>query len=629
MKKILWKIGIVPLFALLLCGICSNNARAMSDIYDYDIEGYHVDVDVSEDNTLHVKEIIDVYFNQPRHGIVRDIPTEYTVFREDGSYTDCKVTVKVGDVTERNSVTYISGYKSIKIGNANRTITGPKTYEINYDILLPKDPLKGKDEFYYNVIGTEWDTQIANVSFTINMPKEFDASKLGATWGEFNHDNVTDINMEVNGNTITGSLVPERILQPREGLTVRSELPEGYFVPRKENNIFRIVRVAIPTICVVIAFLMWVVVGRDEKTVDVMEFTPPDDMNSLEIAFLYKGEVKSNDVISLLIYLANEGYLKITNVTSSGIFKTEKFMIEKLKEYDGNSEEERLFLDGLFSGGKSKVSQDELENSFYKTVNKIMSNINTKLNRETIFEKNSINKNWILVLMNIVIMLGLFGTMLIDENSSISPDMAFVMLFPIIGFSVMGLGLFQRRMPLSAKLFLIVWGMGFGGIPLIVLMTQMEGEIHLIDVLLIIWSVLCIIFICVFMRIMSKRNAYGRKMLGRIRGFKTFLEIAEKDRLSRLVNEDPSYFYNIIPYADVLGVYDKWMQQFEGLALEAPNWYDSPDHFHPAHFHHFMSQTITSANKVMNSSPSSSGSGGHSGGGHSGGGHGGGGGHSW
>ena len=107
---------------------------------------------------------------------------------------------------------------------------------------------------------------------------------------------------------------------------------------------------------------------------------------------------------------------------------------------------------------------------------------------------------------------------------------------------------------------------------------------------------------------LSKRTPYGTEILGRILGFRNFLITAEKDKLEALVEENPEYFYDILPYTYVLNVSSKWMKKFESLTMSAPNWYSS------------MSTAMTS----MTSTPSSS-----SGGGFSGGGSGGGGGGSW
>lgn len=129
-----------------------------------------------------------------------------------------------------------------------------------------------------------------------------------------------------------------------------------------------------------------------------------------------------------------------------------------------------------------------------------------------------------------------------------------------------------------------------------------------------------------------KRTDEGTKMLGRINGFKNFLESAEKEKLEELVNDNPEYFYNILPYAYVLGVSDKWMKKFEGITMEAPHWYYSYYPYSYITFGRFMRNTMSTASNYMVAMPKSSGSGGgfsSGGGGFSGGGVGGGGGGSW
>ena len=60
------------------------------------------------------------------------------------------------------------------------------------------------------------------------MPKEFDSSKLGFSSGTTGSTDNSKVKYNVSGNKITGSY--NGILGAGEALTVRCELPEGYFV---------------------------------------------------------------------------------------------------------------------------------------------------------------------------------------------------------------------------------------------------------------------------------------------------------------------------------------------------------------------------------------------------------------
>ena len=115
------------------------------------------------------------------------------------------------------------------------------------------------------------------------------------------------------------------------------------------------------------------------------------------------------------------------------------------------------------------------------------------------------------------------------------------------------------------------------------------------------------------------------------------METAEKERLEALVYENPSYFYNILPFAYVLGVSDKWIKNFEGIAMEPPRWYYGYD-YSPMTMYYFMHRSMGNISRVMSTpniekdglfGSSSGGSFGGGGGGFAGGGFGGGGGGSW
>lgn len=628
----------------------SKNVRYSS--YQYVIDKYDVNIVVNENNTFDITETITAYFNVPKHGIYRRIPLKNIVNRLDGTSSKNRTRITNLSVNNNYTTSRENGYLNVKIGSKNRTLTGEQTYVIKYTYNIGKDPVKDYDELYFNIIGDQWDTVIGNVSFTITMPKEFDSSKLGFSSGLKSSVNNDKISYNVTENKIIGSY--KEILQENEALTVRCELPEGYFVGAgfKVNSIIYIICL-IPIIFLGISIMLWYKFGRDDQVVETVEFYPLNGFNSLELGFLYRGKAESQDVISLLIYLANKGYIKIAEIEEKGLlFKHKGFKITRLKEYDGNNINEKKFLDGLFSVkyeinmlyGKSneqsnqenlwEVTSDELYNNFYITINEILSNINKKENRQKIFEKTASNKSIFIVLMVIATFCIITIPPLIAFGDT--SLLIFSLLFPGIGFTVLFKLVFGETQTIyvngratysskGTKIFGIIWGLGFGGIPwaFFVLPFLLVEPIYLISYLI---GLACVGGMIISLSYLPKRTPYGNEVLGKIRGFKNFLETAEKERLELMVMQNPTYFYDILPYAYVLGVTDKWIKNFENISIQAPTWYDSPNVFDMATFSSFMSSTMSSAESTMVSSPSSSGS---SGGGFSGGGSGGGGGGSW
>ena len=596
--------------------------------YDYVIDNYDVNIIVNSNNTFDITETITAYFNVPKHGIFRTIPLSNKIVRLDGSISTNRTQVTNLSVSDEYTTSREDGNYKIQIGSASRTLTGKQTYTIKYTYNLGKDPVSDYDELYYNIIGNEWDTVIGNVTFNITMPKEFDSSKLGFSSGTLGSLDNSKVKYTVNDNTISGSY--DGILNEGESLTVRCELPEGYFVDAGlvvNSNIY--LMFIIPIAALIISFLLWFIFGRDNRVVETVEFYPPEGFNSLEVGFLYKGKANSQDVTSLLVYLANKGYIKISDNNDESLFsKADGFKITKLKDYDGNDANERLFLGGLFkdTAVPGEVTKDDLYNSFYVTTNKILSNINNKENKNKIFEKKTSKKSIIIILLMLVSIITTIAIPTLEYAGAGEVAMTlFICAFYIPFYAV---GIFAK-IPLLFRIFWLGFtifhsSVFFSTLPIKDAITS--EPIYLIGVIV---GIVCLIGMIICFKIMPKRTPYGNEILGKIKGFKNFLETAEKDKLEAMVNSNPTYFYDILPFTYVLGVSDKWIKKFETINVQAPSWYDGHDTFSVVAFGTFIGSTMTSAQSVMSSSSSSSSGGSSSGGGSSGGGSGGGGGGSW
>lgn len=600
---------------MFLCAVQMQPVSAQAE-EAFTITDYTVTVSVSKENVCRIQEDIRVDFTENRHGIFRNIPISYTVSREDGTKNRVRSKIKNIKCNEPFSTSRSGGNLQIKIGDPDRTVFGEQSYSLSYDYYLGKDPLKGKDEFYLNLIGTGWDTTIDNVKFSIVMPSAIDQEKTGMSYGYYGDVTNEGLQYTVQDNVLAGFLDPAITLMPGQGLTVRMELPDGYFVYHPEFPTAAVGAMLIAVISMIVSYMLWSYYGKDDPVVEVIEFHPPAALNSLETALAYKGKVDGDDVVSLIVYLAQKGYIEIAEHGKND------FSLRKLKEYDGTNYNEQIFMSDLFAK-LSIVGKSDLKNKFYKTVNKITKVMNSKRNQRVLFYDSSMNKNWIFYIMAIMSIVLAFYAPLVESGT----DPAGAIVTPVMLGTIFVFVLRMMLQPgkLVGKIYLVIWGLGFFGAS----GAMLVQSVLYTDLPYQIACVVCMIATAVvmfFLHFMPKRTEYGTKILGYIQGFKEFLETAEKDRLEALVEEDPQYFYDILPYAYVLGVSDKWMDKFEDIALEPPNWYHSTHStFHMASFHQGMKQTMKVASASMTSSPS----GGGSGGGHSGGGHGGGGGGSW
>ncbi len=652
MKKI--KLYIICILVFIISIVMPNKVKAS---YDYYISSYNVDMVVNEYNSYDITETITAYFNVGKHGIIRKIPMINNVKRADGSKSKTHAKISNIQVNEKYSKSKSNGYQVIKIGDANKTVKGEQTYIIKYTYDLGNDVLKDKDELYFNIVGDEWDTSIEKVSFNITMPKTFDASLLGFSSGRRGTIGSDNLTYNVDGNSIYGSL--NKSLSSGEALTIRLELPEGYFIGSSSVDNYYIVLLVLCLVFILIADKLWRTYGKDDPVIETIEFYPPEGYNSAEISYMYKGTVDNKGIISLLIYLADKEYLKIEEFETKGFLSTKKdFKIIKLKDYDGENEYERIFFNGLFKkyntvrkatlkeimekdenavasddtseekGKDESVTSDDLYNKFYITIRKISEKMKDNWENYRMYDKEASSKRkWTVLMMVIIYLTIIIKPILLNVGLEIFVKS---LLFNIFWLGITGY-LFLKNGGIMEKVI------GFFGTLIgLLLSTLVYGmDLFEIDKFAFVSSmigVVCILVLLVYTKIMEKRTPFGIEMMGRLRGFKRFLETAEKEQLEALVEKNPEYFYNILPYTYALGISDKWMKKFENIALKEPDWYYSDmNAFDYYRFNSFMHTTMRSVSNSMSSAPSES-SGGFSsggGGGFSGGGSGGGGGSSW
>ncbi len=619
--------------------LCVLFAPIRSSAYfnQYVIRHYQVDIIVNEDNSFDITETIDAYFDEGagKHGIIRSIPLKNTVVRTDGTRSTNYVTISDTDVNEPFRIERENGNYNIRIGSASETVEGDVRYVIRYRYDIGKDPLKGKDEFYFNIIGTQWDTDIESVDFTVTFPKDFDPSTIGFSWGYAGSMVSEDVMYKVSGRTVEGYC--NHSLGSYRGLTMRMELPEGYFVhvPDLMERSAGFLS-AIPLFGVLAAALIYLLRIRREKPVEPVSFYPPDGLNPLDIGYLYDGEVDKKDVTSLLIYLANKGYLEI--IQGSAAWK-----IRLLKDsYEGNNPQEQEFFLGLRDRAKGGIVKFfDLADSFYTVVSRITKSYLTKERKRVVMEPVTAEK-FLTVLTGVVMsassMMAMvyFGT----ESTTTTLIAGAIGTFLVLFYSIiLHVALIQTRTGSKAvggvilffiiMHFLVMFGVfGF-------LMLGFDRLVHTPYMVIGPLGLILGAAVITFGLRMKKRTAYGNEMLGRIRGFRYFLEMAEKPQLEALVRENPSYFYDILPYTYVLGLSDTWISQFDKIAMAPPSWYSGPDFNEFRSVNDSIRESMREISGVMTSSPSSSSSSGgyssssSSGGGSSGGGSGGGGGSSW
>lgn len=605
------------LFLILFALLCFNCSAFEHQFY---IKNYDIDINVSQDNTYHIKEQINVYFNRPSHGIYRKIPTKNIVKRDDYSKYKNRAKIRNFKATDFSSKTYKNDYVLYKLGNPNRKIIGEKTYLIEYDYVLSNNSLK-YDEFYFNLIGDDWNAKIQNVNFKINMPKKFDVDLIGFSTGKYGTvGNEGQIKYKSDGYQIKGYNLKE--LSPYEGLTIRVELPQNYFAKSKKSKMATFNYFFAVIVLTLMCVLTWYVCGKDEPVIPVVSFKPPKGLSSPQMATIYKDKVDSDSVSGLFLFLASKGYLQINE--NDGIFT-----LTKTKEYDGKDKAIKVLFQELFRDFDCDMPIYKIRKSKDFHIALLEYEKSLELLRRKIYDPNSISvKNYIFPvicsLINLIIFLyaanDFTPDMLIDGIGSILPIVVALIMFLTL--------FFNKRNTIATKIFIAIYCFVLG-FPSALLLFNL-GLFSTFFSAISIVSLICFIISVICTKNMPRKNKAGRKILGEILGFKKFIETVEKHKLEILSKGNPNYIHEIIPYAYALNIDGIWLDkisQFE--VVPSLDWYNG-DNFDKFAFMEYRTKTndsIIASRNYGSSSSSSSGFG--SGGGCCGGGSGGGGGGAW
>ena len=545
----------------------------------YTIESYHVDIIIQDNGEVKVIEKIDVNFTEKRRGIFRNIPTRYDIQGEIKTIalTDIKVAKWDHKTTKEKDQTVI------RIGNPDRYLTGPQSYEISYKVKDVIMPYAEHDEFYWNIIGTEWNAPIAQASFSIRFPYGWkEKIKEFTTFKGQERTNIDHVNLIKEDNLFTSDQGVSLFVG--EGITVAFKLPKG-LVPMKspsknDNNSDGIMvqddrskdwLSLIPAGMAMFLFGQWRKGGkRQEEPAEVPdEYYPPADISPAVVGTFYDYRVNRRDIISLIPYWGVKGFLRIKPIEGS----EGDMYFEKLQEIPTSEPNYAIkFFNDLFEGSDHTLLSD-LREKFYSKMNKASSAIMSEVKDRELYDLPSLKRyhsGW-MIAIGVIIMLV--------------------------------------------------------GIPLAVIVKSIA-----LSIATFILGTYCIVIH--FLK--PKLSDTGYDLHQYLRGFYQFLKKPNPEKLNQLITEDSQYLYKVFPYAMAFGLDKEWENFFKDWKVDAPDWYmySVPMYGH----HHTMGQFTKDfgAHKIEQvfysapaPDPSSSGGGFSGGGGSVGGGFGGGGGGSW
>lgn len=614
-KKILLFILAVFLPVIIFVSVItplSNTEIDYEKILDpnFEITNYYIEAKADSNRNVHIIETIDVKFLFPRSSIIRDIPVSNGL--------------QIKNIKSPNrqiSVEKYGSFLAVDLDSENFVpTTGAKTYIISYTMVLPK--LKGaENSIPLNIIGHGWGVPIKSAEIDITLPNYpvqsyYYVGDRGITEG-IDRINITNNNNKINIQT-------KDTLQPFEGITIGYDLPQGTL--KTPLNISVIPKIIIALFIIALAYLLYVKYGKDEQIMPIVNFTA-NGINPAETGYLIDGNCAPSDITSLIYYWASKGYLNIIDNKNS-----DNISLERVRPLDSSHKryEHTMFNELFKKGNLIKVSS--LKNNFYTSIAQTKESI-----KQEYFGKLHNNKSFALSIIVTLLPVLFAGIAIFISGLSISSSFynptGFMLIVPSAIIYVAGTLLFKKepKLDTNKNLYYILYAALVLACSLIMNFIFRNNFVSKIAAM--VYAATFGVVMCVA-PFVQKRTAYYHEILNNLTGFRNFIKEAEKERLELLLKDNPQYYYDILPYANVLGVSDIWMKKFQGITLEPPYWYRSYRPFDLIIFNAAFSRSINTITTTAVSRPPSQngrgggGFGGSIGGGFGGGGFGGGGGRS-
>lgn len=614
------------------------------------IRSYHADVEVAADATLTVTETITVNAegNEIRRGIFRDFP----LYAVDGAGRRTKVDFELLSVErdgepEANHTETISGGIRIYAGSADVFLSpGEYTYRFTYRTGRQIRYFEDHDELYWNVTGNGWQFPIEEASATVSLPDGAKPTKTAVYTGPQG-------STESNARAVPGSgglqFETTRPLGPQEGLTIVLGFPKGLVAaPTAEQTRWWFLRDNINAILgfggllLVFAYYLrsWIAVGRDpDGGVIVPRWDPPEGISPALVNYIDNKGFSGAGWTALsasLIDLAVHGYVELDDLEKSIVVRRTGKAAPKAPQAGQAS-----LLAELGEAG-STFTIDKKNGKRVESVGRKFRSAIEKEHRGKYYRANSgYFAGGVALSIAALVALFVFGTLEEDTIGLMSIPTFFSVFFGAFGVAI-GKGLSRSASLLSKIVSIVVLTViGFAAftIFLLVVVTAVFelADASQTEVVIAVGAI--VLLNVLFFFLMGAPTPIGRKMMDGIEGLRTYMTLAEKDRLNMqgVPTMSPSHFETLLPYAVALGVEKPWTSTFETWLASAAAGAAAAS-YQPAWYHGDLSRGVgdriggfssamasTMASTIPQPVKSSS-SGFSSGGGFSGGGGGGGGG---
>lgn len=590
-------------------------AQAPEYSYPYIIKEKEINVEVTSEQDFIVAQRIIINANNTYTYYPLDLDMYAFDYRSDVEIQDFSGTIDGKQIDSKYSV----------------SMNNPGEHEILlHYVLHPKQIQHG--DLSFELQDDYTDTQVEKLYFTIKLPQFY---SYGVTFNRYN-DALDKNRFTVSVNENEFVFESQSTLQAKEEAIIDIYVNQAdYYRPVPFMILF--ITMASGVFFLFVCYLKW---GkyRNEKLIEPISFYPPDLINSAEAGYLIDNHLSDEDITSLIFQWAHYGALRIEEVAGTITFVKLTSLPMGCPSY------EKYLFNSMFGyGSDDRVTEEDLKYYFYEDIERARKAILEKYKKSILLYEPSVEKIKTICIAVAAILLFLTMFFIISSGVSSGFEAIFTLISMLPFMCMLIMVLVLKKVILSIGNALMKLVMVFTiGVPCLLCFMVSCIFIEVYIGYFVLNCIICALTILVCLS-MKKRTKEGTRILNELRGFRKFIKTAEKAQLEMLLEKDPEYYYEVLPYAQTLKVTKLWQNKFDGIAMQPPTWYisNTPYSYHEFNtiyrsIHRSMkSSAVRPASSESSDNDSGSGSGfsgggsGFSGGGYSGGGSGGGGSRSW
>lgn len=543
----------------------------------YFITNVRSEIELDITNRYYVSETYDVTLNANNKEFIISIP-----FDKDHGYL-----TKISDIVVQNEKYTVSRNSDevlikIKLDGKNQANQYSKTFNVSYTVDKGADNDKVFDYVEYDLVSRFQASRIASYNFNMKLPKGANSAKVETfivteDGSEIPTGKESVVRKLSEGFTLNGSY--SSTIENLTGYKLKVALDNGYFDGARDFRSKDLKLLGLYFILMSLCFIIFFFCGKDstllysEKSEIPSLISPIIAKSIINMDVNSKDENKINDeefkhLSSLLFKWANLGYINIER-TFDVEHNINEYKVKKLRDVN-NSEMpyfEKMIYDSFFVLAVNDIVDTKLIKDNIELFAECIKYFRTQRNnvKEMVLDyvrqvkANSYDKKArsgqinLMYLSFLSWMLGTgFECFIHTQKISdwIMPSLFLVLIFGLYFFHLDGT---NKKRNIYTSLGVLALG-------------YFMTPFNIVGYLILSLTTLFVLFV-------RKYSFEYELSLDKIKGFKRFLKRVNREKIVNLLDSNPKYFYEAMPYAIALGETEKLVNVCREFKIAMPGWF--------------------------------------------------------